>query len=232
MVQNTTNSSPKIGQIVPEKLSAIDSVRTPMEFLDEKSPTIVNNINNKPSSIPQKAQPLASLYIPPAHEVFANSKQSLLNQSSPPWMSSKLESKETPEWVNKDEENDVIEDTPEILKNVSRIEIEQPIIQSPVTPIRAQLVSPQIVQVNPTMQSPNIQEVYPQSPSLLTERSVTTPSLLADKSSTTPTLLPSHNLPQKQMIVHPSPIYNRVPLSAMQQTMGMENQSQTKVNVD
>ncbi|XP_035905698.1 uncharacterized protein LOC118509335 isoform X3 [Anopheles stephensi] len=50
------------------------------------------------------AQALGSLYIPPIHEVFANSKQSLLTQASPPWMSSRHNSlKEQPEWVHKDE---------------------------------------------------------------------------------------------------------------------------------
>ncbi|XP_052892515.1 uncharacterized protein LOC128300483 [Anopheles moucheti] len=68
-----------------------------------------------PSSAPQSpakpgstqrpaAQALGSLYIPPIHEVFANSKQSLLTQASPPWMSSRHNSlKEQPEWVHKDE---------------------------------------------------------------------------------------------------------------------------------
>ncbi|XP_053691822.1 uncharacterized protein LOC128740309 [Sabethes cyaneus] len=49
-------------------------------------------------------QALGSLYIPPAHEVFANSKQTLLNQTSPPWMSSRQNSvKEQPEWVHKED---------------------------------------------------------------------------------------------------------------------------------
>uniref|UniRef100_A0AAG5DSP6 Uncharacterized protein n=1 Tax=Anopheles atroparvus TaxID=41427 RepID=A0AAG5DSP6_ANOAO len=51
------------------------------------------------------AQALGSLYIPPVHEVFANSKQSLLTQASPPWMSSRHNSlKEQPEWVHRDDQ--------------------------------------------------------------------------------------------------------------------------------
>ncbi|XP_058122682.1 uncharacterized protein LOC131264396 [Anopheles coustani] len=51
------------------------------------------------------AQALGSLYIPPIHEVFANSKQSLLTQASPPWMSSRHNSlKEQPEWVHRDDQ--------------------------------------------------------------------------------------------------------------------------------
>ncbi|XP_050078928.1 uncharacterized protein LOC126565765 [Anopheles maculipalpis] len=59
----------------------------------------------KPTSTQRPAaQALGSLYIPPIHEVFANSKQSLLTQASPPWMSSRHNSlKEQPEWVHKDE---------------------------------------------------------------------------------------------------------------------------------
>uniref|UniRef100_A0A8W7PX49 Uncharacterized protein n=1 Tax=Anopheles coluzzii TaxID=1518534 RepID=A0A8W7PX49_ANOCL len=61
----------------------------------------------KPTSTQRPAaQALGSLYIPPIHEVFANSKQSLLTQASPPWMSSRHNSlKEQPEWVHKDEQD-------------------------------------------------------------------------------------------------------------------------------
>ncbi|XP_062546023.1 uncharacterized protein LOC134212309 isoform X3 [Armigeres subalbatus] len=57
-----------------------------------------------PTSQKPAPQALGSLYIPPPHEAFANSKQSLLNQTSPPWMSSRQNSaKEQPEWVHKED---------------------------------------------------------------------------------------------------------------------------------
>ncbi|XP_049288605.1 uncharacterized protein LOC125766574 isoform X3 [Anopheles funestus] len=81
------------------------------------SPSVSSTSSTGPSSAPQSpakpvstqrpaAQALGSLYIPPIHEVFANSKQSLLTQASPPWMSSRHNSlKEQPEWVHKDEQD-------------------------------------------------------------------------------------------------------------------------------
>uniref|UniRef100_A0A182WA10 Uncharacterized protein n=1 Tax=Anopheles minimus TaxID=112268 RepID=A0A182WA10_9DIPT len=80
-------------------------------------PSVSSTSSTGPSSAPQSpakpastqrpaAQALGSLYIPPIHEVFANSKQSLLTQASPPWMSSRHNSlKEQPEWVHKDEQD-------------------------------------------------------------------------------------------------------------------------------
>uniref|UniRef100_A0A182PT05 Uncharacterized protein n=1 Tax=Anopheles epiroticus TaxID=199890 RepID=A0A182PT05_9DIPT len=79
------------------------------------SPSVSSSIPSQPpaakpgvTSSTQRpaAQALGSLYIPPIHEVFANSKQSLLTQASPPWMSSRHNSlKEQPEWVHKDEQD-------------------------------------------------------------------------------------------------------------------------------
>jgi hypothetical protein len=43
---------------------------------------------------------LGSLYIPPPN---IDDKQQLLNQLSPPWMSTKQMTLDTPEWVNRDE---------------------------------------------------------------------------------------------------------------------------------
>ncbi|XP_021700888.1 FK506-binding protein 5 isoform X4 [Aedes aegypti] len=67
--------------------------------------TITNSTTVKPPTAQKPApQALGSLYIPPPHEAFANSKQSLLTQTSPPWMSSRQNSvKEQPEWVHKED---------------------------------------------------------------------------------------------------------------------------------
>lgn len=51
---------------------------------------------------------LGSLYIPPP--MSFDDKQYLLTQQSPPWMSSKP-SMETPEWVNRDEIDNFIQQT-------------------------------------------------------------------------------------------------------------------------
>ncbi|CAH1710803.1 unnamed protein product [Chironomus riparius] len=62
---------------------------------------ILSTMPNRPQQQQQQAtQPLGSLYIPPPN---IDDKQQLLNQLSPPWMSTKQMSLDTPEWVNRDE---------------------------------------------------------------------------------------------------------------------------------
>ncbi|KAL7044433.1 hypothetical protein ACKWTF_001911 [Chironomus riparius] len=62
---------------------------------------ILSTMPNRPQQQQQQAtQPLGSLFIPPPN---IDDKQQLLNQLSPPWMSTKQMSLDTPEWVNRDE---------------------------------------------------------------------------------------------------------------------------------
>jgi hypothetical protein len=51
---------------------------------------------------------LGSLYIPPPMSLD-DDKQYLLSQQSPPWMSSKNSAIDTPEWVNRDEVDNFIQ---------------------------------------------------------------------------------------------------------------------------
>lgn len=52
---------------------------------------------------------LGSLYIPPP--MVLDDKQYLLSQQSPSWMSSKQNALDTPEWVNRDEIDNFIQQT-------------------------------------------------------------------------------------------------------------------------
>lgn len=52
---------------------------------------------------------LGSLYIPPPMSL--DDKQYLLSQQSPPWMSSNRNPADTPEWVNRDEIDNFIQQT-------------------------------------------------------------------------------------------------------------------------
>uniref|UniRef100_A0A182NT52 Uncharacterized protein n=1 Tax=Anopheles dirus TaxID=7168 RepID=A0A182NT52_9DIPT len=87
--------------------SAASSVSPSVSSIPSSAPAAVAPSPAKPAGTQRPAaQALGSLYIPPIHEVFANSKQSLLTQASPPWMSSRHNSlKEQPEWVHKDEQD-------------------------------------------------------------------------------------------------------------------------------
>ncbi|CAO1307363.1 unnamed protein product [Diamesa serratosioi] len=62
---------------------------------------IMSTMPNKQHQQPQKT--LGSLYIPPPMSADDANKQNLLNQQSPPWMSSSSKQMDTPEWVNNDE---------------------------------------------------------------------------------------------------------------------------------
>ncbi|XP_058818912.1 uncharacterized protein LOC131681863 [Topomyia yanbarensis] len=108
---NSPVTPPQDNELSPEPRQVSPS-STPLS----STPNGTNNGNTKntkttgaaitkpPTAQKPAPQPLGSLYIPPAHEVFANSKQTLLNQTSPPWMSSRQNSlKEQPEWVHKDD---------------------------------------------------------------------------------------------------------------------------------
>jgi hypothetical protein len=66
---------------------------------------ILSTMPNRPQQ-QQATQPLGSLYIPPPN---IDDKQQLLNQLSPPWMSTKQMTLDTPEWVNRDEVDNLIQ---------------------------------------------------------------------------------------------------------------------------
>lgn len=103
--QQDQSSKPRQNSPSPPKTTGPSSNGSPTA---PNTPTTNNSNRTSPVKPPtaQKPapQPLGSLYIPPVHEVFAHSKQTLLNQTSPPWMSSRQNSaKEQPEWVHKDD---------------------------------------------------------------------------------------------------------------------------------
>ncbi|XP_039442875.1 protein piccolo-like isoform X3 [Culex pipiens pallens] len=105
-----------------------------------------NNSNNSNRTSPVKPptaqkpapQALGSLYIPPVHEVFAHSKQALLNQASPPWMSSRQNSaKEQPEWVHKEDSESLGSKQPQVSKsNESTAKPADPIAAAPASPAK------------------------------------------------------------------------------------------------
>uniref|UniRef100_A0A8D8I3C5 (northern house mosquito) hypothetical protein n=1 Tax=Culex pipiens TaxID=7175 RepID=A0A8D8I3C5_CULPI len=110
------------------------------------SPNTPNNSNNSNRTSPVKPptaqkpapQALGSLYIPPVHEVFAHSKQALLNQASPPWMSSRQNSaKEQPEWVHKEDSESLGSKQPQVSKsNESTAKPADPIATAPASPAK------------------------------------------------------------------------------------------------
>ncbi|XP_058447322.1 mucin-2-like [Malaya genurostris] len=103
-------------------------------------------ITKPPTAQKPAPQPLGSLYIPPAHEVFANSKQTLLNQTSPPWMSSRQNSlKEQPEWVHK-EDPDFPSTKSQVsvsCRNESPTKVSETIATAPPSPAKSTSVSQQ-----------------------------------------------------------------------------------------
>lgn len=112
-INSTANSqqlnkeqSPKLRQTSPSSSSTPSppNSSTPVSTNYTDTSTNNNTTGKPPTSQKPAPQALGSLYIPPPHEAFANSKQSLLNQTSPPWMSSRQNSaKEQPEWVHKED---------------------------------------------------------------------------------------------------------------------------------
>nr|XP_029724901.1 uncharacterized protein LOC109621263 isoform X3 [Aedes albopictus] len=105
--QPNKEQSPKPRQTSPPSSSpqSPSTNGSPVSTQNTAPSTTTNSTTVKPPT-PQKPAPqaLGSLYIPPPHEAFANSKQSLLTQTSPPWMSSRQSSaKEQPEWVHKED---------------------------------------------------------------------------------------------------------------------------------
>ncbi|XP_070505303.1 putative mediator of RNA polymerase II transcription subunit 26 isoform X2 [Chironomus tepperi] len=67
---------------------------------------ILSTMPNRTQQHQQATQHLGSLYIPPPN---IDDKQQLLNQLSPPWMSTKQVTLDTPEWVNRDEVDNLIQ---------------------------------------------------------------------------------------------------------------------------
>lgn len=98
--------SPKPRQTSPSSSTPSSPATNETPVSTSNTPSTNTNASTVKPPTPQKPAPqaLGSLYIPPPHEAFANSKQSLLHQTSPPWMSSRQNSvKEQPEWVHKDD---------------------------------------------------------------------------------------------------------------------------------
>lgn len=131
------------------------------------TPSNSNNSNRtspvKPPTAQKPApQPLGSLYIPPVHEVFAHSKQALLNQASPPWMSSRQNSaKEQPEWVHKEDSEVLGSKPPQVSKsNESTTKSADPIAAAPPSPAKPAPVPQQ----KPQQQQPSPPPPQPTTP--------------------------------------------------------------------
>ncbi|EDS32542.1 conserved hypothetical protein [Culex quinquefasciatus] len=92
------------------------------------------------------------------HEVFAHSKQALLNQASPPWMSSRQNSaKEQPEWVHKEDSESLGSKQPQVSKsNESTAKPADPIAAAPASPAKpAPQQKPQPQQQQQQQQQPS-----------------------------------------------------------------------------
>ncbi|XP_055600923.1 uncharacterized protein LOC129749858 isoform X2 [Uranotaenia lowii] len=170
-IESNQDHSSKPRQSTPSPSTTSSTINRATTPVSNSTSTNGNGTASVKPPTPQKPPPqaLGSLYIPPAHEVFANSKQTLLNQTSPPWMSSRQNSvKEQPEWVHK-EESELLEANPSKsnINNESSAKAPEPLVvapqPSPPKPVVVQQQSPAPPSAQQTSRSQTV-EAPPSQP--------------------------------------------------------------------